>query len=79
MILILIHYGRTRMILLFDESLNSDDSALPNLRVNDTSRTFAIEETEIAGKLSSQEKDTSQNPVGERDEDREESGRKYLE
>ena len=31
--------------ILFDKSLNSDDSALPNPRVNDTSRTFAIKET----------------------------------
>ncbi len=58
---------------VLDESLNSDDSALPNPRVNDTSRTFAIEETDTAGESSRHEKDTSQNPVGERDEDREKS------
>ncbi len=58
---------------LFDESLNSDDSVLPNPWVNDTSRTFAIEETEMAGESSSKERDTSQNPLGERDVDREES------
>ena len=56
--------------ILFDEFLNSDDSALPNLRVNDISRTFAIEEIDIVGESSSQEKDNSQNPVGEKDEGR---------